>query len=221
MRLPNAPIKLSDRFFTDDELYRIFAMIADNNHLIDKYCDSPETTPSFCSNVTPIPGLWLGFFGAASYWQQDHEKYLASGEKTRQLLLDTVPYDKIAAAVREETGLDCKIPSHLNPPGFHIFNNSTDKPQQVQIKNWHQDIFHSNFLDSWLVPVGLPTLPCGIDYLNSTGEPQRFNYKLNELYAWGGGMRHTISEVTLLPGEQRISLQCHTLRLGDDVFLFW
>jgi hypothetical protein len=216
-----SPQTLQEKFFSDSEIAGMLGMLAAHEALIDKYGETQDTMPPSHRHMEPIPGLWLGFFGTAWYWSKDKETYKARCDKTRDLLLDVVPYRRICEAISEISGLPCGLANTLNPPGFHIFNNSTEKTHRLEILNWHQDQFLPGvFMRSWLIPVRLPADPCGVDY-EDNGEIHRFDYSANTLYGWDGRMPHTISAMVLQPGEQRVTLQCHTVENESGLLLFW
>lgn len=221
----NAPTTIARGVFDAQDIASILAMLDEHPDMIQRYGETAETMPPTHKHMTPTPGVYLGFFGAALYWHgKDPGRYARIGREAREVMVRSINYEKLGEAIGTHTGMECRLFGALNPPGLHIFGNETDKPVKINVANWHQDCFiDGSYMDSWLVPVQLPQEPCGVDYQTDDGAIVRFNYEQpGDLYAWHGSMRHTISAMTLQPGERRISLQAHTIKAGDGrLILFW
>jgi hypothetical protein len=186
------PATLSTAIFTQAELNNILTMILNNMNLWDVEVSMPQ-------------GI-MAVFGAPLYRNNyDSDVTMRKGQKTRELLQKTVPYHKLG---------DFELGA--NPPGFHIFANTCGTTETVQVNNIHTDEFPAGMSESYVVPIFLPKVPCGVDYM--VGESMhRFNYEVNHLYHWQGEMLHTISEMTLDPREMRVTLQGHVI----NNTLFW
>ena len=139
------------------------------------------------------------------------------GDKTRSVLLGSVPYRVVIDSISDAMGMPVMLAGALNPPGFHIFANYTDSAVTINLNNWHKDLFMDKVVDAWIVPIELPSEPCGVDYLGN----QRYNYAVNTLCGWKGDMPHSISAMTIHPGERRITLQCFTVEDSGSLYLFW
>jgi hypothetical protein len=215
------PHIIEENLFSKEELSIMLSMLDKHDDLIDKYGETAETMPPTHSHLRPIPGMYFGFFGAANYWSSP-EGYKPKGDKTRNLLIESINYDKLCNVITSTTGKKCALDDDLNPPGLHVFANNTDKTRFFEVTNWHQDSFRPGvFIHSWLIPLQLPSNPCGVDYVDDE-QIKRFNYTNNTLYAWDGRMPHTISDMLLKPGERRVTLQAHTiLKNNGELVLFW
>lgn len=219
------PEKTAREVFDEQDIARILGMLDEHPGVIERYGETPETMPPSHRSMVPTPGVYLGFFGAALYWHgREPERYARIGREARDVMVRSINYDKLGEAIGTHTGMECRLFGMLNPPGLHIFGNETDKPVTINVANWHRDRFiNGEFMDSWLIPIQLPAEPCGVDYMTDDGAIARFNYRApGDLYHWPGELFHTISSMTLQPGERRITLQAHTIKAGDGrLILFW
>lgn len=216
------PTVIKENIFTNEELNNILEMFRIHDNLIIKYGDTEESCKVLKSKsliLEPCPSRYLGFFGAAWYWFRD--RHIEVGKTTRDILLSHVNYDKILTAISNYTGIEAKLSDTINPPGFHIFHNGSDKEFKHRVNNWHNDKIKDMMTSSWLIPIVLPQYPTGIDYIDRNGSTQRFNYIENTLCGWDGRVKHTISSLTLKPTERRITLQAHSFYKNGILEVFW
>jgi len=210
-------IHIQDNIFSEEELSSMLDMIKENDHLTQKFSQVNPTRIKAPANAK----IYFGFFGTAAYFFTNN--YKSYGDLTRNILLKNVNYTKVLEAISKFTGMKCSISSDLNPPGFHVFVNNSANKLNVSVKNWHRDIILGNPTLSFLVPISLPSANVGLDFYNKEQVIERLDYRLNCLYGWPSSITHTISDMELLGGESRITLQLHCYKAEnkDELVVFW
>jgi hypothetical protein len=210
-------ISIEQDFFSQQEIGSMLLLIKEHDALIEKFVQ-----------VKPVPikaavsaEVYFGFFGAAAYFFTNN--YKSCGDLTRSVLLKHINYNKILAAITKFTGMKASLSAVLNPPGFHLFVNNSEEKVNISVKNWHHDKLFDKAVCSFLVPISLPAFNAGLDFYNKQNEIERINYKLNCLYGWHSSTIHTISDMELLSGESRITLQMHCLKTPNknELTVFW
>jgi hypothetical protein len=110
-------------------------------------------------------------------------------------------------------------------PSFHIFAASPILLTQSGV--WHTDYPHSTLgldsIDPWAftLAIKLPSGGAGLDYINN-GQEQYLPYVEKGMVGHDGSISHRISSMkTYVPGEFRITLQGHVVRIAGQLTLFW
>jgi hypothetical protein len=111
-------------------------------------------------------------------------------------------------------------------PSFHIFESNTILLTQSGL--WHQDYPHitlgltASDAYSFTLAVKLPSGGAGLDYKDIDGQERYLPYVEKGLVGHDGSILHRISSLkTYVPGEFRVTLQGHVVRINRQLTLFW
>jgi hypothetical protein len=159
--------------------------------------------------------------------------------------------NRVRRALEAVLGMSTQFSSHLGLPGFHIFDYeaipTTDVASihfdlQYQLINWGDSLCSPDFTDpiSFTLPTRLPAGGGGLNGWDLTYEEmvrgghrdlasfvgsrcKSFHpYSVGVLAIHSGHRLHQIAGVAdVRPGDQRITLQGHGLRSGNDWVLYW
>lgn len=134
---------------------------------------------------------------------------------TRKILLREFKwiYDRIFTKIEELTGKKVKLYNGLTVPGFHI----SQVPIHYSPSYYHQDRsillyrpeVNMDTVHSVLLLLEKPKNGAWLDYLDKDGNKCVKNYHYGQFNMWKSTMLHKIGGFYTLPGENRITLQCH------------
>jgi hypothetical protein len=122
-------------------------------------------------------------------------------------------YDRIFKKIEELTGKQVKLYNGLTVPGFHI----SQVPIQYSPSYYHQDRsilmyrpkVDMNTVYSVLLLIEKPKNGAWLDYLDNAENKLVKHYHYGQFNMWKSTMPHKIGGFFTLPGEHRITLQCH------------
>jgi len=122
-------------------------------------------------------------------------------------------YDRIFSKLEELTSKKVKLYNGLTVPGFHI----SQVPIRYSPSYYHQDRsilvyrpeVNMNTVHSVLLLIEKPKNGAWLDYLDNSGNKLIKNYHYGQFNMWKSTMLHKIGGFYTMPGEQRITLQCH------------
>lgn len=125
-------------------------------------------------------------------------------------------FDRIMSGIEQITGLPTSMDNQLTSPGFHISTVRCEIEEQL---HFHTDISIARYkphvdlskVVSAVIPIELPAIGAGLEYLDNNGESELFMYTEGHFHAWyGGTVKHRIRGLKCDPDEYRITLQCHS-----------
>jgi hypothetical protein len=171
---------------------------------------------------------WMYTLGAATYLdpEPDYSRLAAGCNPILQQAFADL-YARLAAHVEASCGRPAVYDPALALPGFHIFLLG---PEQAGKRGRaHYDLPHLQ--RRWGGPIGdpfsltlavrLPRAGGGLNWWE--GEAQHYlPYATGHIYRIGADVRHQIAnEVSLLPGDARVTLQTHAVLRGDGRYVLY
>lgn len=201
-----ADFVVEEDFITEQERLTIKQLV-----LILKPCWT-DHRPERYSNVD------FSTLGNALYIMEGTDAIAADiDQRVRDLLVENFSwlYLRLCDKIQSLTGKPTQLHPDLTVPGFHIGHRSGDTVDDA-IGFYHQDmsILHydpeANMETnrSVLVAIDIPVAGAYLLYLQDN-QQQRLPYKLGAFYQWDARLQHKVGGLRVMPGEYRITLQCH------------
>ena len=138
-------------------------------------------------------------------------------QQVRSLLIENLSwlYQRICDKIEVLTGHVTRLHDNLTAPGFHIGYKPSNHDDDA-IGFFHNDssiLYYdteSNMESnrSVLIAIEVPSSGAYLMYRHAD-EIQKLNYKLSAFHQWDARLDHKVGGLKLLPGEHRITLQCH------------
>jgi len=135
-------------------------------------------------------------------------------------------YEKVAGYLSSILNEPITLSDELAHPSFHILESN-----EYAFYNggkWHIDVpqmavGHADKEQiTFTLPIKLPTGGAGIDYTEDNRTIQYLPYKEGEIIVHSGLTMHRIAPLkTCVPGELRITLQGHVIRINGKLNMFW
>jgi hypothetical protein len=138
-------------------------------------------------------------------------------QRVRGLLVQNFSwlYLRLCDKIQSVTGKPTQLHPDLTVPGFHIGHRSGNTADDA-IGFYHQDMsilrydVEANMETnrSVLVAIDIPVAGAYLLYLQDE-QQQRLPYKLGAFHQWDARLQHKVGGLRVMPGEHRITLQCH------------
>ena len=134
-------------------------------------------------------------------------------------------YNTVIYHLSNQFGESVVLNDQYAHPSFHVFAASPILLTQAGL--WHTDYPHTTLgldaIDPWAftLAVKLPSGGAGLDYIDCE-EERYLPYVEKGLVGHDGSVSHRIASLkTYVPGEFRITLQGHVVRINRQLTLFW
>lgn len=157
-----------------------------------------------------IQHTWYGL-GDSAYTVQDLSKI---NQEIKSLLIEEFSWlhDRICAEITRQKNIPTELHPILPCPGFHISEIPIDHtPPTYHIDSNVQGFIPNVNIEtvySVLLLIERPTPGAWLDYLKDD-KSRIFHYEYNAFHQWKGTLEHRVGGYKVLPGEHRITLQCH------------